>query len=286
LAVDRQDFEDAVAAYWGVKDTQNEKSTLKGAVGAGTAGKVRSGQHFDPIAKLIRKIFLDAKFPASSVRITVSDRLELPGYYRAQKRWDVVVTYEDTLVAAFELKALGGPSFGNNFNNRVEEALGSAVDVRRARLAELYPGEKPWLGYFFIMEDAPGSRSSVRLDQGPFPVEDIWLDDCCLATGGKPCGLPKKTSLHGKSYQQRFGIFCERLLEEQLYDAACFITSSEEEPTPKELSPKLDWQHFAAAIAGRITYLRELGIPAKAEDAGRHAGRGRQVGTARWQARS
>jgi hypothetical protein len=50
----------------------------------------------------------------------------------------------NTLVAAFELKALGGPSFGNNYNNRVEEALGSAVDLRRAALADLFPGEKPW----------------------------------------------------------------------------------------------------------------------------------------------
>lgn len=205
MAVDRQDFERAVAAYWGVKNTQNEKSTLKGAVGAGTAGKVRGGQHFDPIAELLRQFFLDAKFPVDSIRVKVSDRLELPGYYRASKRWDVVVTYEETLVAAFELKALGGPSFGNNFNNRVEEALGSAVDVRRARLAELYPGERPWLGYFFIMEDAPGSRYPVALDQGAFPVPDVWLADCCSASGGRPCGLPNRKKLHGKSYQERFG---------------------------------------------------------------------------------
>jgi hypothetical protein len=46
-------------------------------------------------------------------------------------------------VAAFELKALGAPSFGNNYNNRVEEALGSAVDLRRAALADLFPGENP-----------------------------------------------------------------------------------------------------------------------------------------------
>ncbi|GAA0402728.1 PaeR7I family type II restriction endonuclease [Streptomyces luteireticuli] len=261
MAVDRRDFERAVAEYWGVRDTQGENSKLKDVEGAGTAGKVRGGQHFDPIALLLKQFFLDAGYPDNAVRVTVSDRLELPGYYRPQKRWDVVVTYEDTLVAAFELKALGGPSFGNNYNNRVEEALGSAVDVRRARLAELYPGERPWLGYFFIMEDDKGSRSSVALDRGAFPVEDIWLDDCCLAAGGKPCGLPKRKTLHGKSYQERFAIFCERLLEEQLYDAACYITSSAADPTPTELAASLDWQHFAAAVTARITYLHELGIP-------------------------
>ncbi|WP_055691617.1 PaeR7I family type II restriction endonuclease [Streptomyces prasinus] len=74
--------------------------------------------------------------------------------------------------------------------------------------------------------------------------------------------------LHGKSYQERFGIFCERLVEEQLYDAACFITSSAEDPMPKELFPKLDWQHFADAIAGRITYLQGLGMPKTQLDPG------------------
>lgn len=83
-----------------------------------------------------------------------------------------MIAHRGTLVAAFELKALGGPSYGNNYNNRVEEALGSAVDLRRAVLADLYPGEKPWLGYFFIMEDGDKSRSPVSMGRGAFPVEE------------------------------------------------------------------------------------------------------------------
>lgn len=237
MAVDRQDFDRAVAAYWAIKKSQGESSTLNGKVGAGTAGNVRGGAHFDPIANLLSQFFLDAGYPASSIRVTVGDHLELPGYYRPQKRWDLIVSYEDTLVAAFELKGLGSPSFSNNYNNRVEEALGSAVDVRRARLAKLFPGERPWLGYLFIMEDAPKSQAPVDIAQGTaFPVEDIWLADCCLAAGGKPCGLPKKKTLHGKSYQERYAIFCERLVEKEMYDAVCYITSSPEAPTAKEPS--------------------------------------------------
>ncbi|MFD0885264.1 PaeR7I family type II restriction endonuclease [Streptosporangium algeriense] len=238
MTVTRQDFEDAVAAYWGAKQTQREMSAIKGAVGAGTAGDVRSGKHFDEIAALLAKFFLEAGYDPDDIR--VSTGLELPGYYRPQKKWDVVVAHGDTLVAAFELKALGGPSFGNNYNNRVEEALGSAVDLRRAALADLFPGEKPWLGYFFIMQDAPGSRSPVRTANGTFAVEDVWK---------------------GASYQRRFSIFCERLLSEGLYDAVCYITSSADDPRPVELVESLDWKHFAAAIVARITYLKELGIP-------------------------
>jgi len=129
LAVTRQDFENAVAAYWGGKEAQLRISKIAGAVGAGTAGSVRGGTHFDAIAVLLAKFFLEAGYPPSSIRIHRSHRLELPGYYRPQKQWDLVVVHENTLVAAFELKALGGPSFGNNYNNRVEEAIGSAVDL-------------------------------------------------------------------------------------------------------------------------------------------------------------
>ncbi|MGW7457773.1 PaeR7I family type II restriction endonuclease [Streptomyces sp. NPDC054797] len=240
MTVTRQDFEDAVAAYWGAKQTQIDQSAIKAAVGAGTAGSVRGGKHFDPIAALLAKFFLDAGYPPESIRITKPQGLELPGYYRPQKQWDVVVAYENTLVAAFELKALGGPSFSNNYNNRVEEALGSAVDLRRAALANLYPGEKPWLGYFFIMQDEEGSRRPVRTAKGALPVEEIW---------------------HGTSYQDRFGIFCERLMAEQLYDSVCYVTSSAADPKPTEPVSSLDWRHFSAAINARLTYLEELGLP-------------------------
>ncbi len=240
MTVTRQDFEDAIAAYWGAKELQREKSKIRDAVGAGTAASIRGGKHFDAIPTLLAKFFIEAGYPPESIRVTKGQGIALPGYYRPQKQWDLVVIHEDVLVAAFEMKALGGPSYGNNYNNRVEEALGSAVDLRRAVLADLYPKEKPWLGYFFIMQDGEGSRTPVAPLKAALPMDEIW---------------------RGASYQDRFGIFCERLIAEQLYDAACFITSSAEEPKPVEPVDSLDWRHFSAAINARLTYLKELGIP-------------------------
>jgi hypothetical protein len=104
LTVSRQDFEDAVAAYWGSKQTQSELSAIKDRVGLGTAGSVRAGKHFDSIAALLAKFFLEAGYPLDAIRVTKSQGLELPGYYRPQKQWDVVVAHKNTLVAAFELK--------------------------------------------------------------------------------------------------------------------------------------------------------------------------------------
>ena len=55
-----------------------------------------------------------------------------PPPYRAgivpQKKWDLIIVSNQQLVAVLEFKSQIG-SLGNNFNNRVEESLGSATDL-------------------------------------------------------------------------------------------------------------------------------------------------------------
>lgn len=240
MAPTRAEFEEAAATFWDVRNRQLVASKIAGAVGAGTAGSVRGGGHFDAVATLLARFFLDAGYPPQAVHVTGGQQISLPAYFRPQKRWDVAVAHKGTLVAAFELKALCGPSFGNNYNNRIEEALGSAMDIRRAALAELFPGEPPWLGYFFLLEDAAKSRRPVKVAPGVFEVEPLW---------------------RGRSYQQRIEVFCQRLSDERMYDAVCYVTSSAARPIPHEPVEALDWQRFAAAIKARITYLKDLGIP-------------------------
>lgn len=243
MPVTRDDLVEALAAYWGTKTLQHENSRIADAIGAGTAGSVRGGKQFDPVAAVIAKFFVEAGYPPYSINI--ERNLELPGYFRPSKKWDIVVSLSGVLVAAFELKALGGPSFGNNANNRVEEALGSSMCLRRAALADLYPGEQPWIGYLFVMQDAPGSRSPVRLARGNLPIDPVW---------------------EGLSYQGRFGITLKRLLDENVYDSVCYLVSSAEAPDPQEPVQALDWAHFAAAIRARLHYLAELGYPEKGID--------------------
>jgi hypothetical protein len=55
--------------------------------------------------------------------------LTLPGYFRPTKIWDLLIINQGRLVAALELKSQVGPSFGNNANNRAEEAIGTAHDL-------------------------------------------------------------------------------------------------------------------------------------------------------------
>lgn len=72
----------------------------------------------------------------------------LPGYFRATKEWDLLVVADGNLIATLELKSQVGPSFGNNFNNRTEEALGSATDLWTAHREGAFKDSiRPWLGY-------------------------------------------------------------------------------------------------------------------------------------------
>lgn len=236
----RDDLRLAVEAYWGEKDRQRVAAELSGSTAEGSSKAVRGGGHFNPIANLIARFFLDAGYPSESIHASGA-KIRLPGYYRPTKKWDLVVVHNDVLVAAIELKALGGPSFGNNYNNRVEEALGNAVDVERSNWRGLVGKEKPWLGYFFIIQDELGSsKPGGATRAAAFPPEGVW---------------------RGASYQDRFVLTGERMLDEGLYDAVCYLVSSAANPGPKEPSTRMDWQHFAAAIQGRIKYLAELGHP-------------------------
>ncbi|MDX3117030.1 PaeR7I family type II restriction endonuclease [Streptomyces scabiei] len=284
MPVDRGNLEVAISSYWEIKEEQARKARAKKAAkaaakkkaeailagaepdvdvrelaedvsiaesseidgesvdqgddeDAGTEGSVRGGKQFDPIVSLVANFFRDAGYPDSCIH--TASQLELPGFYRPQKKWDVVVTWGTILVAAFELKALGGPSYGNNFNNRVEEAVGSATDVRRA-FSEEHRGASPWLGYLYLMEDDAGSRRSVKTAKSPLPVSDTWLD---------------------LSYQERGGVFCERLLADHLYDAVCYITAPKGSGSFSEPVPSVGWSAFSEAITGRISTLRSSGIP-------------------------
>lgn len=240
MAPTRQDLKLAVAAYWQAKDDQLVAAQAIQSTAEGSSKAVRGGGHFNPVANLISRFFTDAGYPTESIGAK-GDSVVLPGYYRPTKQWDLVVVHRGVLVAAVEMKALGGPSFGNNYNNRVEEALGNSTDLSRASISALTGPEPPWLGYFFLIDDDEGSRRpGARLQTGAFPAEEVWA---------------------GRSYQDRFALTGQRFIDEGLYDAVCFLASSPDDPGPREPSPQLDWRHFCAAINARIEYLANLGYP-------------------------
>jgi len=97
--------------------------------------------------------------------------LQLPGFFRPTKEWDLLVVKDNTLIAAIEAKSQVGPSFGDNFNNRTEEAMGSALDLWTAYREEAFLASlQPFLGYFFMLEDCAASNRPVKVREPHFKV--------------------------------------------------------------------------------------------------------------------
>jgi len=230
-----EDYDAAVKAFWAGRDLQTQKQAETGKIDAGTRGSVTGGLHLNALQELIAREFSPLADLGTTVRQT--GNIPLPGYYRRTKNWDIVVTYKDILVAAIECKSQVG-SFGNNFNNRTEEAIGNAVDLWRAYEAGLVGTTKPWLGFVFVFEHAPRSTAPVH-DQGkPLYRTDPVFDN--------------------SSYTTRYQVLFQRLVRERLYDAACLISTVNGEGIYDEPMPEVSTRNLTAAIAGRVAYIKGL----------------------------
>ncbi len=193
----------AVAHYWRTRKSQREKQKNRGVSDAGLRSAVTGGAQMDGFISLITDVIIES---GMNQRYVFRKRmLELPGFFRPTKEWDLLVVKKDLLVAAIEAKSQVGPSFGNNFNNRTEEAMGSALDLWTAyREGAFKGGVQPFLGYFFMLEDCEASIRPIRVKEPHFNVFPEFV---------------------GASYMKRYEIFCRKLVLERHYISASFITS-------------------------------------------------------------
>lgn len=194
----------AVIYFWQTRLSQVEKQRKSGTRDQGFRGAVTGGAQMDGFINLITEIINSAGVDKKHIYFRKS--LELPGYFRPTKEWDLLVVKDNQLLLALEAKSQVGPSFGNNFNNRTEEAMGSALDLWTAyREGAFNMTVKPWLGYIFMLEDCTKSQSPVGVKEPHFEVF---------------------SEFKGASYAKRYEIFCRKLLRERHYNATCFITSN------------------------------------------------------------
>ena len=159
----------------------------------------------------------------------------LPGFFRPTELWDFVVINHSRLIAAVEFKSQVGPSFGNNFNNRAEEAIGSAHDFWTAfRKGAFGRQSRPFVGWSILVEDAEDSRKPVSHKSPHFPIFPGFVK---------------------ASYANRYDLLCHRLVQEGLYTAASVLmsprsASSNGEYT--ELSELTGLRSFVAGFAGHV----------------------------------
>ena len=150
---------EAIKLFWLTRQKQNKNQGAKtGQKDAGLRAAVTGGKHLDGFTTICRELLTEAGVPEAHV--CWQQKREIPGFFRAEKSWDLVVVADGQLLALIEFKAQVGPSFGNNVNNRAEEAIGNATDLWAAyREGAFKPSARPWLGYVFILEDCPKSAA-------------------------------------------------------------------------------------------------------------------------------
>ncbi|MGH6647543.1 PaeR7I family type II restriction endonuclease [Aquabacterium sp.] len=238
MALDLVDYErktkEAVMAFWGNRAKAKQKQIEAGRRDQGERAGVTGGKNMDGFVALIIDIVKANGLAHAQIH---QDRavLTLPGYFRPTKLWDLLVMDKGELIAAIELKSQVGPSFGNNFNNRTEEAIGTAHDFWTAYREDAFGKQpKPFVGWMMLVEDAPGSKSAVR-DQAPhFKVFKEF---------------------QGASYQQRYDILCQRLAKEQLYTTAALMTTPHAAVDTGEyssLSDMTSFKTFVTSFAGHV----------------------------------
>ena len=239
----KKELEKAVQHFWRTRGTQKKRQGgNSGRKDAGNRGAVTGGKHADGFIRLIANIVKDAALRHVEIHVTEKKPRTLPGFYRPCKEWDLVVLSDGSLVAVVEVKSQVG-SFGNNFNNRVEEALGNATDFWAAyREGAFKPSQRPWLGYLFMLEETPMSmRATKRIRLKPYNIDEAFQE---------------------RSYAKRYELVCERLVRDRLYDAACFFTSNDKTGKRgqyREPNEELSIKNFAISLHARAAAFAQAG---------------------------
>lgn len=238
MAIDLANYEqkarEAVQAFWGNREKARQKQIEAGKADQGERAGVTAGKNMDGFIALVVDLVHANGLGLADIHLNRSV-VTLPGYFRPTKLWDLLVVNQGRLICALEFKSQVGPSFGNNFNNRTEEAIGTAHDLWVAyREGAFGKQTRPFVGWMMMVEDAPESRRPVT-DRSPhFPVF---------------------SEFQGASYLERYNILCQRLMQEQLYSAASIIASprtASADGAYVELNEMTGLRTFVTELAGHI----------------------------------
>lgn len=181
---------------------------------------------FDSLIETVKAELVKRGVPEDSIR--KSGVADLPGAYNdSSRRLDLVVMEDDHLVAAIEFKSDIG-SVGKNIGNRMSEALALAADFGRAYSASQRQSFRPFLGFGFVLGETHSASTRRR-------------------------------SADGTTHVDRYRDFFRRLLDDEMYDAICFLTFTDEPAiTVTEPDPTMAFEQLAQAVADHVTAFRKL----------------------------
>jgi hypothetical protein len=195
----------AVELFWNTRNKQKDQQSIKKIKDTGNRSAVTGGKQLDGFLNLLCKIAEDIGVPKDCIYVKSN---HIPGYFRPTKDWDLlIISPNKKLISVVELKSQVG-SFGNNFNNRTEESLGSAIDFWTAFRENAYPNQSaPWVGYLMLVEKSEKSTSPVRISEPHFNVFSEFKES---------------------SYMDRYKILCKKLMLERHYSQSCLIWSKDD----------------------------------------------------------
>ena len=234
MSIDLADYDAkaraAIRTFWRTRESASQKQAVSGRRDQGERAGVTSGKNMDGFIALVAEIVRANGLARASVHFK-RRVVTLPGYFRPTKLWDVLVINRHRLVAALEFKSQVGPSFGNNFNNRTEEAIGTAHDLSIAfRQGAFGEQTRPFTGWLILVEDTEGSRTPVGAASPHYAI------------------FPE---FEGASYADRYNILCRKLVQEQLYTTASVLLS------PRTAAGSGDYAELSE-LTGLRTFVTEL----------------------------
>ena len=218
----------AVKLFWGTKSRQ-----LINSGDSSNRGAVVGGKQMDGFIELLKKVAVDAGIPTDNI---ITDKNYLPGYFRSTKDWDLlIISPSGKLIAAIELKSQVG-SYGNNFNNRTEEAIGSAVDLWTAFREGQFPDQQaPWVGWLMVVGRDKASERIVRNYEPYFSV---------------------RPEFEGASYLDRYRILCQKLILERHYTSTALVWTSDER-TYGNMADDISIKRYLASFASYLNGVKD-----------------------------
>lgn len=227
------EISDAVQWYWATLSDQGNAQRQSENTARGRRAQVLGGDQMSGFEGLVEDILVDSGLPRDSI---VHDHsATLPGYYRPTKRWDTAVVHNDELLAAIEFKSIAS-SFGNNLNNRAEEAIGSNTDLYQAYEDGVFePSPAPWIGYLMLMADNEDSNNVPRLHEPNFPADDDFQN---------------------ATYIDRVEQLCLRMVRQRVTDGSAFILTDEEgglDGEYRQPNEELRFERFIRSLVSHVT---------------------------------
>lgn len=195
----------AVELFWDTRNSQTNKQSKSNISDTGNRSAVTGGKQLDGFLELLYQVAIDIGIPKDCLYTKGN---HIPGFFRPTKDWDLlIISPNKKLISVIELKSQVG-SFGNNFNNRTEESLGSAVDLWTAFREKAYPNQTaPWVGYLMLVEKSEKSTKPVRVSEPHFKVLPEFVDG---------------------SYLDRYKMLCQKLMLERHYSQCCLMWTKQD----------------------------------------------------------